>query len=195
MKWKWNSLSSAQLFATPWTVQSLEFSRSEYWSGWPFPSPGDLPNPGIKPWSPTLQADSLLSEPPGKPKNTGVGSLSLLQVIFPTRELNQGLLNCRQILYQLSHKGSPRILEWVAYLFSRGFSQPRNWTRVSCIVGRFFTNWAIREAPGCRGDTSKYKCWEYESFVKEQILLQVTSFLSLFLIKLKEEPIELLVGH
>ena len=49
----------------------MGFSRQEYWSGFPFPSPGDLPNPGIKPWSPTLWADSLRSELPGKPKNTG----------------------------------------------------------------------------------------------------------------------------
>ena len=54
--------------------------------GLPFPSPGDLPNPGIEPGSPTLQADALPSEPPGKPKDTGVGSLSLLQGIFPTQE-------------------------------------------------------------------------------------------------------------
>ena len=53
------------------------FSRQEYWSGLPFPSPGDLPNPGIEPRSPTLQVDSLPAEPQGKPKNTGVGSLSL----------------------------------------------------------------------------------------------------------------------
>ena len=77
--------------------------------------------------------------------NTGVGSLSLLPGIFPTQGLNPGLLLCRQILYQLSHKRSPRILEWVAYPFSRGSSWPRNQTR-SCIAGRFFTNWAMREA-------------------------------------------------
>ena len=53
--------------ATPWTIQSMEFSRPESWSGQPFPSPGDLPNPGIEPRSPTLQADSLPAEPPGKP--------------------------------------------------------------------------------------------------------------------------------
>ena len=53
----------------------MEFSRPEYWSGWPFPSQGDLPNPGIQPRSPALQADSLLAEPQGKPKNSGVGSL------------------------------------------------------------------------------------------------------------------------
>ena len=84
----------------------MEFSRQEYWSGLLFPSPGDLPNPEIEPRSPTLRADSLLSEPPGKPKNTGVGSLSLFQGIFPTQKLNQ-LLHWRWILYQLSYQGSP----------------------------------------------------------------------------------------
>ena len=59
-------------------------------------------------------------------QNTGVGCLSLLQEIFPTHGLNPGLLHCRQILYQLSHKGSPRIMEWVAYPFSSGSSQLRN---------------------------------------------------------------------
>ena len=68
-------------------------------------------------------------------QNTGVGHLSLLQGIFSIQGLNPGFLHCRQILYQLSHKGSPRIVEWVAHPFSRGSSQPRNWTRVSCIAG------------------------------------------------------------
>ena len=81
----------------------MEFSRPEYWSGWSFPSPGDLPDPGMEARSSAGQADSLPAEPPGKPKNTGVGSLSLLQGIFPTQEFNQGLLHCRQILYQLSY--------------------------------------------------------------------------------------------
>ena len=68
-------LSCVLLFATPWTVafqvpQSMEFSRQLYWSGLPFPSPGDLPNPGIEPRSPALQADTLLSEPPRKPKHS-----------------------------------------------------------------------------------------------------------------------------
>ena len=80
-------------------------------------------------------------------QNTGAGSLSLLQGIFPTQGSNPGLPLCRWILYQLSHKGSPRIMEWVAYPFSRGSSQPRNRTGVSCIAGRFFTNWAIRQVP------------------------------------------------
>ena len=70
----------------------MEFSRPEYWSGSPFPSPGDLPNPGIESRSPTLLADSLPAEAPGKPKNTGVGSLSFLQWIFLTQESNWGFL-------------------------------------------------------------------------------------------------------
>ena len=80
-------------------------------------------------------------------QNTGVGSLSLLQGIFPIQGSNPSLLHCRWILYQLSHKESPRILEWVAYPFSSRYSWPRNWIRVSCITGGFFTNWDIREAP------------------------------------------------
>ena len=83
-----------------------EFSRPEYWSGQPFPSPGDLPNSGIKPRSPTLWTDSLPAEPQGKPKNTGVVSLSLLQWIFQTQESNQGLLHYRWVLYQLSYQGN-----------------------------------------------------------------------------------------
>ena len=86
----------------------MEFSRSEYWSGQPSSSPGDLPKPGIKPRSPALQV----------------------------------------ILYQLSHKGSPRIQEQVASPSSSRSSQPRNQTRVSCIAGRFFTNLAVREDNG-----------------------------------------------
>ena len=100
-------LCRARLVAAPWSIRSVGFSRPEHWSGQPLSSPGGLPNPGIKPRSPALQADSLPAEPSGKPKNTGVGSLSLLQRIFPTQELNQGLLHCRQILYQLCHQGSP----------------------------------------------------------------------------------------
>ena len=146
----------------------MEFSRPEYWSGYSFPSPGHLPNPAIKPRSPTLQADSLPVELQEKPKNTGVGSLFLLL----TQESNWSLQHCRQILYQLSYEGSPqflpaaaaakslqscptlcdpmgytvygilqaRILEWVAFLFSRGSSQPRDQTQVSCTASRFFTS-------------------------------------------------------
>ena len=79
-------------------------------------------------------------------QNTGVGNLSLLQGIFPTHGSNLSLLHCRWILYHLSHQGSPRIHEWVVYPSSSGSSQPRNRTGVSWTAGRFFTNWAIREA-------------------------------------------------
>ena len=84
-------------FLCPW-----RFFRQEYWNGLPWPPSGCLPNSGVEPSSPALQADSLPAEPLGMPKNTGVGSLSLLQEIFPTHELNQGLLLCRPILYQLN---------------------------------------------------------------------------------------------
>ena len=101
----------------------MEFSRPEYWSGQPFPSPGDLPNPGNEPRSPALRTDSLPTEPQGKPKNTGVGSLSLLQQIFLTQELNQDLLHCRYILYQLNHQGSP---VFPPELFNFHCSQPKH---------------------------------------------------------------------
>ena len=88
---KWKLLSHVRLFETPWTIQPMEFSRPEYWSGY----------------------------------------LSLLQGISPTQGSNPGLSHCRQILYQLSHQGCPRIQEWVAYSFSSRSSQPRYWTGVS----------------------------------------------------------------
>ena len=91
---------------------------------------------GFVPWSPWNS--------PGQ--NTGVGSLSLLQGILPTQALNPCLPHCRQILYQLIHKGSPRTLEWLVYPFSSISSKPWNWTRVSYIAGGLLTNWAIREA-------------------------------------------------
>ena len=86
--------------ATPWPVArqgppSMGFSRQEYWSGLLCPPQGNLPHPGIEPRSPALRADSLPAEPPGKPMNTGVGSLSLLQGIFPTQEWNRSLRHCR----------------------------------------------------------------------------------------------------
>ena len=80
--------------------------------------------------SDSLRTHGLYSPWNSLGQNTGVGSLSLLQGIFPTQGSNSGLLHCRRILYQLSHKGSPRILEQVAYPFSSGSSQPRNWTWV-----------------------------------------------------------------
>ena len=96
--------------------------------------------------SDSLWAHGLHSPWNSPGQNTGVGNLSLLQGIFPTQESNPGLPHCRWILYQLSPKGSQRILEWIASPFSRRSSRPRNRTGVSCTAGGFFTNWTIREA-------------------------------------------------
>ena len=91
------------------TLQSMGILQARIleWVAMPCLSLRDLPNPDIKPKSLTLQAYSLLSEPPGKPMNTGVGSHALLQGIFPIQGSNPGLPHCRRILYQLSHQGSP----------------------------------------------------------------------------------------
>ena len=86
-------------------VHGILQARILEWEAFPT-SPGDLPNPRNKPRSPALQVDSLPAEPQGKPKNIGVVSLSLLQEIFLTQELNWGLLHGRWILYQLSYQGS-----------------------------------------------------------------------------------------
>ena len=94
----------------------------------------------------SLQSHGLCCPWSSPGQNTGVGSLSLLQGVFPTQGSNSGLPHCRQILYQLSHKGSPRILAWIAYPFSRESSQPKDWTQVSHTAGGFFTSWATREA-------------------------------------------------
>ena len=104
--------SRGSLCVAPWMAARqaplpMGFSRQEHWSGLPCPPPGDLPHPGIELRSSALWEDSLLSEPPGKPMNTGVGCLSLFQGIFPTQELNRSLLHCRRVLYQLSYQGSP----------------------------------------------------------------------------------------
>ena len=102
--------------------------------------------------SDALRPHGLYSPWNSSVQNTGVGSLSLLQRIFPTQGSNPGLLHCRQILYQLSHQVSPRKLEWVAYPFSGGSSRPRNRT------DGFFANWAPREAQW--GSINfKGKCW------------------------------------
>ena len=145
-----------------------------YWSGLPFPSPADLPRPrdgthvscfsciaerffttwaireallNLKwKWKSLSHARLFATPWNSSGQNTGVGSLSLLQGIFPNHGSNPGLLRCRQILYKLSHRGSPRILEWVASHFSSGSSWLRSWTGVSCTAGRLFTIWVIREA-------------------------------------------------
>ena len=84
----------------------------------------------------SLQPHGLYSTWNSPGQNTRIGSLSLLQGIFPTQGSNPGLSHWRQILYKLSHKESPRILEWVAYSFSSRSSQPRNKSGVSCIADR-----------------------------------------------------------
>ena len=99
----------------------------------------------------SVMSDSLrphgLQSPRNSPgQNTEVGSHFPLQGIFPTQGLNPGVPHCKQILYQLSHQGSPRILEWVACPFSSRSSRPRNQTGLSCIAGGFFTRWTTREA-------------------------------------------------
>ena len=121
-------------------------------------------------WSCPTLCNPMDCSPPGSSvhgdsqgKNTGVGCHALLKGIFLTRGLNPGLLHCRQIVQCLSHQGNPWILEWVACPFSRGTSLPRNWTRVSCIAGGFFTNWATREAPyfSYMCLNSEYAVWIY----------------------------------
>ena len=89
----------------------------------------NLPNPGIEPRSSTLQEDSLPVRPPGKPKNTGVSSLSLLQGLFPTQGSNPGLPHCKRILYSLSH------LEWTKYSVNLSFT--------ICLSGKTLKNMGI----------------------------------------------------
>ena len=88
-----------------YTVHGILQARILEWVAFPFSGASSQP----RDQTPALQADSLPTQPPGKPKNTGVGSLSLLQGIFQTQESNWGLLHCRHILYQLSYQGSPKV--------------------------------------------------------------------------------------
>ena len=112
------SLSCVRLLATPWTVTyqappSMGFSRQEYWSGWPFPSPGILPNPGIESGSPALQADALTSEPPGKPTAAAVAAKSLqsCSTLCDPTDSSPPVSPVPGIL-------QARTLEWVAISFS-----------------------------------------------------------------------------
>ena len=113
----WNECHSVVSDSLPPHVLYSPWNSPGQNTGVDSPSPGDLPNLGIKPRSPTWGRILYQLSHQGSPR------------------------------IQLSHQGSPRILKWVADPFSSGSSRPRNWTRVSCIAGRFFTNWAIREAP------------------------------------------------
>ena len=123
------ALLTDQILLTPlqWKSESRSFVSDSLW-----------PQGLYSPWN-----------SPGQ--NTGGGSLSLLQGLFPTQGSNPGLPHCRRILYRLNHQGSPRILKWVVYPFSSGSFQHRNWTGVSCIAGGFVTSWTTREAPTVRG--------------------------------------------
>ena len=94
---------------------------------------------GLSPPGSSVHGDS-----PGN--KTGVVCSALLQGILPTQGSNPGLQHCRWIIYHLSHQGSPRILEWIAYSFFRGSSWTRNRNGVSCIAGGFFISWAARKA-------------------------------------------------
>ena len=166
------SLSRVRFFATLWTVAyqaspSLGFSRQEYWSGLPFPSPGDLPDPGFEPGSPALEADALTSDPPGKPQTSpqlshhrdslcaqyhrgGEKHGPCCSLITKSCLTLCNPMDC--ILLASSVHGIlwARILGWVAISFSRGSSQPRDGTCVSCLAGvsylagEFFTT----EPPG-----------------------------------------------
>ena len=137
-------LSRVRLFATPWTVayqapQSMEFSRRDYWSGLPFPSSGDLPNPGIEPRSPVPQADALPSEPPGKSMRRH-SSLKVKVLVAQLRLTLCNPMDCSLPGSSVHGIFQARVLEWVAISFSRGSSQPRDGTRVpSCTAGRCFT--------------------------------------------------------
>ena len=103
-----SSVVSNSLDPMDYRVHGILQARILEWVAFPFSGGSSQPRDrGIKPRSPALQLNSLPAEPQGKPKNIGVGSLSLLQQIFPTQESNWGLLHLRQILYQLSYQGSP----------------------------------------------------------------------------------------
>ena len=133
--------------ATPWTVPhqdplSMEFPRQEYWSELPFPSPGDLPTKGSNSCLLHWQADSLPLSHAGKTSNrVRAKSFQLCPTLCEPMDYSLPGSSVHRIL-------QARILEWVAISSSRGYSQPRSQTQISSIAGRFFTNWAMREAPG-----------------------------------------------
>ena len=115
----------------------MQFSRPEYWSRQPFPSPGDLPNPEIEPRSPALQADSSPLTYLGSPNRNAAAAAKLLQSC-PTL--------CNPMDYIVHGILQARTLEWVVSPLSRRSSQPKGQTQVSSIAGRVFTSWAPREA-------------------------------------------------
>ena len=172
-------LSRVRLFATPWTEASqappsMGFSRQEYWTGLPFPSPEDLPNSGIKPGSPALQADTLLSKPIGAslvaqrvkqlpamreaPRSLiyfnlfapSIGLLACLLHLLQSCLTLCDFMNCNPPGFSVHVIFQARILEWVAMPFSRGSSRPRARTHisgVSCICRWFLYHWCHLGSP------------------------------------------------
>ena len=121
-----------------WWISKRHYSELQCFSGFFCVLSHSVVSDSLKPHG--LQLTRLLCPWDSPGKNPKMGSHSLLQGIFPTQGSKPGFPHYRQSLYQLSHKVSPRILEWVAYLFSKGSSPPRNQTGVSSIAGGFFTN-------------------------------------------------------
>ena len=123
----------------------MEFSRQEYWSGLPFPFPGDFPKPGIKPRSPVLQADFLLPVPPRKAlkktlhkDNSYTFSSSEVKSLSHARLCNP--MDCSPSGSSVHGILQARILEWIAVSFSRGFSQPKDRTQVSALQADALTS-------------------------------------------------------
>ena len=121
------------------------FSRQEYWSGLPFPSPGDLPYPGIEPRSPTLQTDSLPSEPPGSKEDVVRIYDGILCACVLSSDWLCNPVDCNLPSFLIHGISQARILEWGAVSFSRGSSWTRDQTHVSCIGRRVLYHWATRE--------------------------------------------------
>ena len=131
-KVKVKSLSRVRLFATLWTVAyqappSMGFSRQEYWSGLPLPSPGDLPKPGIEPGSPTLEADALTSEPPGKP-NIYIHMYIFVYIVLVSNHVQIFCDPTDHSPAGSSVHGTSQVrkLEWAVISFSRRSSWPRS---------------------------------------------------------------------
>ena len=131
--------------ATPWTVVcqaplSVELSRQEYWSGWPFPFSRGSSWPRGQTWGSCIQAESLPSKPLGK----RIVYQYQFWVVY-VKVVQSCPILCNPMDDTIAGILQTRIREWVAFPFSRGSCQPRDQTQVSHIAGRFFTNWAIRE--------------------------------------------------
>ena len=148
--WLWKSLSHVQLFAAPWTIWSMEFSRPEYGSGQPFPSPGHLPNPGIEARFPALQVDYLPGEPPGKPMVAAAMKLRHLLLGRKAMTNRDSILKSRDIILQTKGPTSQ----------SYGISNNHVWMWE--LDHKKFEHW--------RTDASELWCWrtlENQSSLKE----------------------------